>query len=164
MQEVSPGAQFNPIDLTAEIVAAYVANNSVPTADLPSLIGTVHAALDRMSNPAVAEAPKVEDLKPAVPVKKSVTSEFIICLDDGKMFKSLKRHLTILGMTPQQYREKWNLPKDYPMVAPAYAAQRSKLATSIGLGQNRRRHAVAADAASLEQTIKPKRARAKKAA
>jgi predicted transcriptional regulator len=126
----------NYIELAADIVSAYVSNNSVSAADLPSLISDVHAALNRVSTGAVevvTEAPK-----PAVPLKKSVTSDYIICLEDGKKFKSLKRHLrTQYNMSPEEYREKWGLAPDYPMVAPNYAAARSELAKKMGLGQQR---------------------------
>jgi predicted transcriptional regulator len=126
------------IELTANIVSAYVSNNSVASSDIPSLIGQVHSALLRVSS-GQAEAP-AEPLKPAVPVKRSVTSDYIVCLEDGKKFKSLKRHLrTQYNITPEQYREKWGLPADYPMVAPNYAAARSQLAKQMGLGQQRRR-------------------------
>jgi predicted transcriptional regulator len=126
------------IDLTANIVSAYVSNNVTPAAELPGLINQVHAALVRVS--AGQAEPALELAKPAVPVKRSVTSEYIVCLEDGKKFKSLKRHLrTQYNMTPEQYREKWNLPPDYPMVAPNYAAARSELAKQMGLGQQRRR-------------------------
>lgn len=126
------------IELAADIVAAYVSNNSVPVGDLPSLIRDVHTALLRIGQGETE--PPVEPLKPAVPVKKSVTPEFIICLEDGKKFKSLKRHLrTQYNLTPEQYREKWGLPADYPMVAPSYATARSALAKQMGLGQQRRR-------------------------
>ncbi len=126
------------IELTAQIVSAYVGNNSVPSADIANLIGQVHAALRRVSG-GQAAAP-AEPAKPAVPVKRSINSEYIVCLEDGKKFKSLKRHLrTQYNMTPEQYREKWGLPADYPMVAPAYAAARSQLAKQMGLGQQRRR-------------------------
>ncbi|GLK79681.1 MucR family transcriptional regulator [Methylopila turkensis] len=126
----------NYIELAADIVSAYVSNNSVPAADLPALIADVHVALSRVSEgdaEPVAEAPK-----PAVPVRKSVTPDFIVCLEDGKKFKSLKRHLrTQYDMSPEEYREKWGLPSDYPMVAPNYAAARSELAKKMGLGQQR---------------------------
>lgn len=126
------------IDLAADIVSAYVSNNSVPVADLPSLIGNVHAALQRVASDQ--GLPAAEPQKPAVPVKRSVMPDFIVCLEDGKKFKSLKRHLrTQYDMTPEQYREKWGLPPDYPMVAPNYAAARSELARQMGLGQQRRR-------------------------
>ncbi len=125
------------IALVADIVSAYVSNNSVDSAELPALIGDVHAALQRITQ--VESEPEVEPLKPAVPVKRSITPDFIICLEDGKKFKSLKRHLrTQYNMTPEQYREKWGLPADYPMVAPNYAAARSDLAKQMGLGQQRR--------------------------
>jgi predicted transcriptional regulator len=126
------------IELTANIVSAYVSNNSVPSAEIPNLIGQIHSALKRVSGGQMA-AP-AEPLKPAVPVKRSVTPEYLVCLEDGMKFKSLKRHLrTRYGMTPDQYREKWNLPPDYSMVAPNYAAARSQLAKQMGLGQQRRR-------------------------
>ena len=128
----------NYIGLTAEIVSAYVSNNTVASADIPALISQVHNALQRVSSGE--SQPSTEPLKPAVPVKKSINPDFIICLEDGKKFKSLKRHLrTQYDMTPEQYREKWGLPADYPMVAPNYAAARSQLAKQMGLGQQRRR-------------------------
>jgi predicted transcriptional regulator len=126
------------IELTADIVSAYVSNNSVPSADIPNLIGQIYSALKRVSG-GQAAAPS-EPLKPAVPIKRSVTAEYIICLEDGQKFKSLKRHLrTRYNMTPDQYREKWGLAPDYSMVAPNYAAARSQLAKQMGLGQQRRR-------------------------
>ena len=130
----------NTIGLTAEIVSAYLSNNTVASADIPALINQVHAALLHVSS---GEAqPSGEPLKPAVPVKKSINPDFIVCLEDGKKFKSLKRHLrTQYNMTPEQYRDKWSLPHDYPMVAPNYAAARSHLAKQMGLGQQRRRRA-----------------------
>jgi predicted transcriptional regulator len=121
------------ISLTADIVAAYVAKNNVAANDLPALIGQVHGSMTSLAagGPAVKEAPK-----PAVPVKKSVTADYIVCLEDGKKFKSLKRHLgSAYGMTPDEYRQKWGLPADYPMVAPNYAAARSELAKQTGLGR-----------------------------
>jgi len=128
----------NYIGLTAEIVSAYVSNNTVASADIPALISQVHTALQRVSNGEPQAS--TEPLKPAVPVKKSINPDFIICLEDGKKFKSLKRHLrTQYNMTPELYREKWGLPADYPMVAPNYAAARSQLAKQMGLGQQRRR-------------------------
>jgi predicted transcriptional regulator len=126
------------IELTAEIVSAYVSNNPVPASDMPGLINQVHGALQRISGGPSDTQP--EPLKPAVSVKKSITPDYIVCLEDGKKFKSLKRHLrTQYNMTPEQYREKWGLPPDYPMVAPNYAAARSQLAKQMGLGQQRRR-------------------------
>src|SRR3954452_4889626 len=125
------------IDLTASIVSAYVSNNPVPASDVPGLIGQIHAALLRVSS-GRTEVP-LEPAKPAVSVKKSMTPDYLVCLEDGKRFKSLKRHLrTQYGMTPEQYREKWGLPADYPMVAPNYAVARSKLAKEMELGQQRR--------------------------
>src|SRR6187401_3404883 len=128
------------IGLTAEIVSAYVSNNTVASADIPALINQVHSALLRVSG---GEAPAaVDPLKPAVPVKRSIHPDFIVCLEDGKKFKSLKRHLrTQYDMTPEQYREKWGLNADYPMVAPNYAAARSQLAKQLGLRPPRRRRA-----------------------
>ena len=125
------------IELAAQIVAAFVANNSLPIAELPALIQSTHAALERAASGLNAE-PAVEKKEPAVSVRKSVTPDFIVCLDDGKKFKSLRRHLATLGMTPDQYRAKWGLPADYPMVAPNYAEARSKLAKQLGLGQLRK--------------------------
>ena len=132
----NPG-ESSYIQLTANIVSAYVSNNTVPSAEIPSLIGQIHSALLRVSG---GQAPTpAEPLKPAVPLKRSITSDYLVCLEDGKKFKSLKRHLrTQYGMTPEQYREKWALPPDYPMVAPNYAAARSQLAKQMGLGQQRR--------------------------
>jgi predicted transcriptional regulator len=131
-------ATGNYIELTANIVSAYVSNNTVPASDIPALINQVHGALLRVSG-GQGEVPS-EPLKPAIPVKRSITPEHIVCLEDGKKFKSLKRHLrTQYNMTPEQYREKWALPPDYPMVAPNYAAARSQLAKQMGLGQQRRR-------------------------
>lgn len=128
----------NYIELAADIVSAFVSNNSVPASELPSLINDVHAALHRVTVGAVE--PAVEPPKPAVPAKKSITNEFIICLEDGRKFKSLKRHLrTQYNMSPDEYREKWGLAPDYPMVAPNYAKARSNLAKQMGLGQQRRR-------------------------
>lgn len=118
---------------TAEIVGAYVKNNRIPMSELPNVVADVSTALNRLSNPP---EPEVEKPTPAVNPKRSVFPEYIICLDDGLKFKSLKRHImTSYGLTPDQYREKWGLPSDYPMVAPDYAAQRSELARKIGLGR-----------------------------
>ena len=126
------------IDLTANIVSAYLSNNATAATEIPGLIAQVHASLQRASGGAADVA--LEPAKPAVSIKKSMTSDYLICLEDGKKFKSLKRHLrTQYSMTPEQYRDKWNLPPDYPMVAPNYAAARSKLARDMGLGQQRRR-------------------------
>ena len=136
---MSDSAANNLIELAADIVSAYVSNNTVSAQDLTALIGDVYAALQRTSS-GIAPEPQPEPLKPAVPVKKSVTPDYIVCLEDGKKFKSLKRHLrTQYNVTPEEYREKWGLPPDYPMVAPNYAQARSDLAKKMGLGQQRRR-------------------------
>ncbi len=128
--------QGNLIELTANIVSAYVSNNSIQSSDLPALISEVHAAMHQtLGGPA---EPEPEPQTPAVSIKKSVTPDYIICLDDGKKFKSLKRHIrTHYDLTPEGYRAKWGLPHDYPMVAPNYAKARSMLAKKMGLGQKR---------------------------
>lgn len=131
----SEGADL--LGLTAEIVAAHVSNNTVSVEELPTLINQVYRSLSSIGQPAelVLEKPQ-----PAVPVKKSVFPDYIVCLEDGKRLKMLKRHLkTAYNMTPEEYRERWNLPPDYPMVAPNYARQRSKLAKEIGLGTRARK-------------------------
>jgi predicted transcriptional regulator len=135
MTEQAAGADL--IDLAADVVSAYVSNNTVPASDLPALIGDVHRAL--ISTHAGANQPEPEPLKPAVNPKRSVFPDYIVCLEDGKKFKSLKRHVrTHYDLSPEEYREKWGLAHDYPMVAPNYAATRSALAKKIGLGQQRR--------------------------
>lgn len=126
------------VEMTAEIVSAYVSGNATSASDVPALIERVYGALTSLSG-ALAPAAPVE-LTPAVPIKKSITNEYIICLEDGKRFKSLKRHLrTRYDLSPEDYRAKWGLPADYPMVAPSYAVARSNLAKQMGLGQSRRR-------------------------
>ena len=121
------------IEWTVEIVAAYVQKNSVSSSDLPQLIKIVHGSLTSLSGGSPAEKPQ-----PAVPIRRSVTPDYIVCLEEGRKLKMLKRHLaTAYGMTPEEYREKWGLPADYPMVAPNYAKQRSYLAKKIGLGKRR---------------------------
>ena len=126
------------IDLSTEIVSAYVSHNALSVTDLPKLIADVHSALRGLRSNTAPEP--TEELRPAVPVKKSVAADYIICLEDGKKFKSLKRHLrTHYNLSPEEYREKWGLTPDYPMVAPNYAAARSHLAKQMGLGQQRRR-------------------------
>ena len=121
--------------LTARIVAAYVSHHQLPVSELPRLIQSVRDSLQRLTAPA-EEAPAKEELKPAVPIKKSVTPDYIICLEDGKKLKMLKRHLmSSYGITPDEYRAKWGLPTDYPMVAPNYAKARSDLAVKLGLGR-----------------------------
>jgi predicted transcriptional regulator len=137
MSDNHEGAGY--IELSADIVSAYVSNNSVPSSDLPTLIRDVYTALRHLTA-APAAIPVPEELKPAISVKKSVTNDYIICLEDGRKFKSLKRHLrTQYNMSPEDYREKWGLPADYPMVAPSYAQARSNLARQMGLGQQRKR-------------------------
>ena len=125
------------VELAAEVVAAFISNNPLPRGELPALIQAVHSAVERLGKGPESAPPQVEMKSPAVPIRKSVTPDYLICLEDGKQFKSLRRHLTRLGLTPEQYREKWKLPSDYPMVAPNYAAQRSALAKQIGFGQRR---------------------------
>ena len=125
------------IALTAQIVGAFLGNNAVPTADLPKLITSVHEALTNLGKAQVAEA--AERPTPAVPIKKSVTPDFIVCLEDGKKLKMLKRYLrTAYNMSPEEYRARWGLPPDYPMVAPSYAEARSSLAKALGLGKKGR--------------------------
>ena len=137
--ETSVGLQQGTADetrkLTVQIVAAHVAHNNVATNDLPALIGQVYSALSGLGKPI---EPVQERPQPAVPIKKSITPDYIICLEDGKKLKMLKRHLkTAYDLTPDEYRERWGLPTDYPMVAPNYANQRSALAKTIGLGTRR---------------------------
>ena len=125
------------VELAADIVSAYVSNNTIVASDLPALICDTFDALSAAA--AKAQRPRQEDLKPAVPVKRSITPDYIVCLEDGRKFKSLKRHLrTYYDLSPDEYREKWGLPYDYPMVAPNYAAARSALAKKAGLGRRGR--------------------------
>ena len=127
-----------PVELTANIVSAYLSNNPTQASEIPNLISQVHSALLRVSS-GRNDTPS-EPAKPAVSMKKSITPEYLVCLEDGKRFKSLKRHLRAqYNMTPEQYREKWGLPADYPMVAPNYAVARSQLAKQMGLGQQQRK-------------------------
>jgi predicted transcriptional regulator len=140
MSEVQQGpSQQLLVELTADIVAAYVSNHMVQVSDLTNLIADVHQALNNTASPTPVPA-VVEKPKPPVPIRKSIEDDYLICLEDGQKFKSLKRHLmTHYNMTPEKYREKWGLPADYPMVAPAYAEARSRLAKEMGLGQRRKR-------------------------
>jgi predicted transcriptional regulator len=131
----------NSVGLAAEVVAAFISNNPLPKSELPALIEAVHSAVERLGKGSESAPPQVELKQPAVPVRKSVTPDFLICLEDGKKFKSLRRHLKLHGLTPEQYREKWKLPPDYPMVAPNYAVLRSAMAKKIGLGQSPRKAA-----------------------
>jgi predicted transcriptional regulator len=136
MERESRGGSYI-IEMVSDIVSAYVAHNPVPVADLPRLIEKVHATLTEIEGGGPVDSKP--ELKPAVPVRKSVTDDHIVCLEDGKKFKSLKRHLrTRYDMSPEEYREKWGLASDYPMVAPNYAKQRSDLARKMGLGQARK--------------------------
>jgi len=127
-------SKYNTVlEMTTEVIAAYVSNNPVSSLELPNLIGEVYGAFLKFDN---SKKPFVKKLIPAVSIKKSLNDEYLICLEDGRKYKSLKRHLrTRYGITPEQYREKWGLPSDYPMVAPAYAKARSLLARKIGLGR-----------------------------
>ena len=154
MSEEQPISRSEILAFTAEVVTAYIANNDISRSDLPGFIQTVFASLTGLSSDDAPEA----ELIPAVPVKKSITDNFIICLEDGKKLKMLKRHLmTAYGMTPDEYRAKWSLPGSYPMVAPNYSLKRQELAKKIGLG--RKPEAVAA-----EPQAKAMRARVKVAA
>lgn len=133
MSEENENSRSQLIELTADIVSAYVGNNPVPVASLPELIASVNLSLSKIDGSAKPETPAQA---PAVNPKRSVFPDYIICLEDGKKFKSLKRHLSVhYGLTPDEYREKWGLARDYPMVAPNYAAQRSELAKASGLGR-----------------------------
>jgi len=148
------------LDLTAQIVSAHVSNNSTSSESLPELIRQVFRALDG----AGQAEPEPEKLQPAVPIKRSVFPDYIVCLEDGKKLKMLKRHLqSAYGMTPEQYRERWGLPSDYPMVAPNYAERRSTLAREIGLGRKVVTEAEVEDAAAEDavatETVKPRRGR-----
>ncbi|HWA19981.1 MAG TPA: MucR family transcriptional regulator [Devosia sp.] len=132
--DIQVGPDNDLIDLSTEIVSAYVSHNALSMTDLPRLIADVHSALRALRT--TAPAPAVEEPKPAVSVRKSIAADYLICLEDGKKFKSLKRHLrTHYDMSPEEYREKWGLPPDYPMVAPNYSATRSRLAKDNGLGR-----------------------------
>ncbi|MGO4678002.1 MucR family transcriptional regulator [Bosea sp. 2YAB26] len=134
----------NFVELTSDIVSAFVSHNSVPATELPDLIAKVQQSLGKLVSPEVA-APVEEKREPAVSIKKSIAPDYLICLNDGRRFKSLKRHLrTAYNLTPDDYRKMWGLPPDYPMVAPAYAEARSQLAKKMGLGQQRRMRSRAA--------------------
>jgi predicted transcriptional regulator len=151
MSEENAGADFDPLllDRTTQIVAAFVSRNHIQAGEVATLITNTHNALHSLATEVPAP---VETLDPAVPIKKSITPDFLICLDDGRKFKSLKRHLNTLGMTPNEYREKWGLRPDYPMVAPNYSATRSSLAKSNGLGRK-----PAAPSTAPAPAAKPKR-------
>ena len=137
--EPTSDAAMLPVEvaaLTSQIVAAFVGQHKLGPAELPAIIASVHTALSSLGHEGPAEPEKPV---PMMPIKKTVTNDYLISLEDGRHYKSLKRHLTGRGLTPAEYREKWGLPKDYPMVAPSYAKHRSELAKSLGLGQQRRK-------------------------
>jgi predicted transcriptional regulator len=146
------GKQAMLIELSASIVSAYVVKNSVPSTELPALIASAHAALSKLG---AAPEPEPAKREPPVPIRRSITRDALISLEDGRPYKTLKRHLAKLGLTPEAYRQKWGLPLDYPMVAASYAEQRSNLAKSLGLGQIRRNRAAAAAAAAEAPTEAP---------
>jgi predicted transcriptional regulator len=148
MNTEDQGAATDLVGLTADVVSAYLSQNQVQVSEIPALIDGVHAAFVRLGSPAAPEPVRPE---PPVPIKKTITPDAIISLEDGKPYKTLKRHLTGRGLTPQQYREKWGLPADYPMAAPNYSAKRSELAKAIGLGANRR-GAAAEEAETTEES------------
>lgn len=153
MDDSATSAQSEHLELAVDIVAAYVSNNSVTPADLPSLISGVHAALSSLVGAPKADAPVTEKLT-AAQIRKSISHEQIVSFEDGKPYKTLRRHLTLRGLTPEAYREKWGLPRDYPMTAASYSAQRSELARSLGLGQQRRK-SVSAPAAEPKASAPP---------
>ena len=137
MSEQDTSTLSNLVELTADVVAAFVMHNPIQKTDLPDLIASVHGSLSGLGQ--AKAAPEAERPAPAVSIKKSVSPDFLISLEDGRRYKSLKRHLSGRGLTPEKYRERWGLPHDYPMVAPNYAKQRSDLAKSMGLGRQRRK-------------------------
>jgi predicted transcriptional regulator len=151
--------ELDLIEVVADIVGAYVGNNAVTASELPNLIAAVHGAVVGLSAPAAVVEP--EKREPAVSIRKSITPDFLICLEDGRKFKSLRRHLGGLGMTPDEYRRKWGLPSDYPMVAPNYSAKRSELARANKLGENRRKAPAPVEAVS-EATTTPEKPAAKR--
>ena len=146
-------ATSDPIELATEIMAAFVANNAVPRADLPALFEGLHSALKRLADGGEVAPAAIDPPTPAVSIRKSVTPDYLICLEDGKRFKSLRRHLTMLGMTPEQYRTKWNLPSTYPMVAPNYTAQRSAFAKNMGFGLREKPVAAPPESAAATEAV-----------
>jgi predicted transcriptional regulator len=159
MERTEEATQQELAKLTSDIVSAYVTNNKVASTELPDVIASVHSALRGLDGEKQREP---EKLVPMVPIKKSITPDHLISLEDGRRYKSLKRHLSGRGLTPAQYREKWGLAKDYPMVAPNYAKQRSELARALGLGQQRRKRPakeVPAEAANVGAELSPPRKR-----
>ncbi|GJE43197.1 MucR family transcriptional regulator [Methylobacterium soli] len=154
MEEPAATFQIDYIDLASEIVSAYVSNNSLPVTELPALLGNVHAALSGLASAGGASTEAAPKATPAQ-VRKSITHDALVSFEDGKPYKTLRRHLTIRNLTPEAYRTKWGLPVDYPMVAAAYSEQRSSLAKSLGLGQQRRKPAAAAAPAETVQAPEP---------
>jgi len=154
-EQESASVTDNAVALTTDIVSAYLTNNTVAPADVPGLISSVHKAVRALVFPP---PPQAEKPNPAVPIRRSITPDHIISLEDGKPYKSMKRHLGRLGLTPADYRTKWGLPHDYPMVAPNYAKQRSELAKSLGLGQQRRKRLEPSPTPSKRQGGRKKRA------
>ena len=146
MNDSAEAEQAEHIDLAVDIIAAYVSNNSVPPSELPGLIGGIHAALNSLAASGASTTTVVEKMSPAQ-IRKSITHDYIVSFEDGKPYKTLRRHLTLRGLSPEAYREKWGLPRDYPMTAASYSAQRSELARALGLGQQRRRVDAEPDAA-----------------
>ena len=159
MSSETTSASNNLVELAADVVSAYVSNNSVSSSALPEIIASVYGALTALTAPA--PAPEAEKPVPAVPIKKSVTPDYLISLEDGRRYKSLRRHLGGRGLSPDQYRAKWGLSPDYPMVAPNYAKQRSELAKSMGLGRKRTETVAGGED---ESAAKPKGQRRRKAA
>ena len=146
-------ATSDPIELATEIMAAFVSNNAVPRADLPALFEGLHSALKRLADGGEVAPAAIDPPAPAVSIRKSITPDYLICLEDGKRFKSLRRHLTILGMTPDQYRAKWDLPSTYPMVAPNSTARRSAFAKNIGFGLREKPVAAVPASAGESETV-----------
>jgi predicted transcriptional regulator len=156
MTDQTPELPTSHVELTADLVAAYVSNNSVPVSALPELLSSVHAAISGLTNGG-SSAPKADKIEKATPaqIKKSITPDHLISFEDGKPYRTLRRHLTLRGLSPEAYRAKYGLPADYPMTSPSYSAQRSELARSLGLGQGGRGKAMAASAAP-EETVSKK--------
>jgi predicted transcriptional regulator len=163
---VSATLEENPIDyidLTADIVTAYVSKNPVRPADLGELIATIHQALSGLNGPVAPAVDQIEKPTPAQ-IKKSITPEALISFEDGKPYKTMRRHLTLRGLTPEDYRKKWGLPVDYPMTSASYSEQRSKLALALGLGNNRRPASKAAEPDDTASEEPKRRGRPRKAA
>ena len=158
MDDQTAASQPDILGLTADLVAAYVTNNSIPASELPGLMAKVHASLSGLTSAASAEPGKPEPPTPSQ-IKKSVTPDALISFEDGKSYKTLRRHLTLRGLSPEAYREKWGLPADYPMTSASYSAQRSELARSLGLGQQRRKSSpiTADDEQTQDEGAAPKR-------